>query len=244
MKWNVIHPIPLVIGASRLSDHTYRVDLGRTAVTCSYLWYIEGPKEKILVDAGADADSFRQRGYLGRIDLQTLEQGLAKFGLRPDDIDLVIITHLHFDHWLFASKFSQAKFIVQKAELDYIKNPYPFEARKALGEQDFSKLDLDLIEGDFDVAEGIKILFTPGHTAGGQSVAVNTAKGTVIIDGMCGITENFYPPDEIKNLVPVIPTMIHVDLRQSYESLLRIKESADIIVPLHDVRSAFIDTIP
>ncbi len=244
MKTNVIHPIPLVLGASRLSEHTYRVDLGRMVMTCTYIWYIEGPQKKILIDAGSDAESFRQRGYPGRIDVQSPEQGLAKLGLKPQDIDLVILTHLHFDHFLFTSKYSKARAIVQKAELDYIKNPYPFEARKGLTDEAFSGIDLQTIEGDCEIADGINLLFSPGHTAGGQSVAVNTGKGTVIIDGLCAVPENFDPPEEIKKLVPVIPSMIHVDLHQAYQSLLRIKKMADRIVPLHDVRSAFVEAIP
>jgi glyoxylase-like metal-dependent hydrolase (beta-lactamase superfamily II) len=244
MKKNVIHPIPLVVGGSRLSEHTYRVDLGRTVMTCTYIWYIEGPKEKILVDAGVDAESFKQRGYPGRIDIQSPEQGLAKLGLKPEDIDLVLLTHLHFDHWMFASKFSRAKFMVQRAEVEYMKNPYPFEARKGLTEEAFSGIDLKIVEGDCEVGNGVKLLFSPGHTAGGQSVAVDTVKGMAIIDGMCAVPENFYPPDEIKNLVPVIPSMIHLDLRQAFESLLRIKKLADVIVPLHNIRSAFAETIP
>ncbi|MFC1820550.1 N-acyl homoserine lactonase family protein, partial [Thermodesulfobacteriota bacterium] len=209
---HVIRPIPLILGASRLSDHTYRVDLGRKVVTCTYIWYIEGPKKRILVDTGTDAESFRQYGYPGRKDVQTPEQGLAKIGLKPEDIDIVIPTHLHFDHFFFASKYSQAQFIVQKAELDYQRNPLPFETRKPMREDALNGIDVKLIDGDYEVEEGVRLLFTPGHTGGGQSVAIDTAKGTAIISGLCSIPENFYPPDHFKDLVEVIPSMIHVDL--------------------------------
>jgi len=37
MKKNVIHPIPWVVGGSGISEHTYRVDLGRTVMTCTYI---------------------------------------------------------------------------------------------------------------------------------------------------------------------------------------------------------------
>ena len=244
MSTHVIRPIPLVLGASRLSDHTYRVDLGRTVITCTYMWYIEGSDRKILVDAGANAEDYLQHGYPGRIDLQTPEEGLAKIGLTPADIDVVILTHLHFDHYLFVTKFSNAKFILQKAELEYWRNPLPFEAREAMREDALDHIDLQLIEGDYEVAEGVNVLFTPGHTGGNQSVAVGTAKGSAVIDGLCGMHETFNPPDAVKGRLPVIPSMIHVDLQQCFDSLLRIKQTADVIIPLHDVRFSYVDVLP
>jgi len=244
MAQHVIRPIPLVLGASKLSDHTYRVDFGRNTVTCTYIWYIEGPEKKILVDAGSDAATFEKYGYPGRIDVQSPEDGLAKLGLKPADIDIVIITHLHFDHWLFANKYTNATFVVQKSEIDYHMNPLPFETRQPMASNALDHLKLQVVDGDVEIADGVSVMLTPGHTGGGQSVVISTAKGKAVIDGLCGVPETFNPPKGLKREVPVIPSMIHIDLQQSYDSLLRIKETADIIIPLHDVKASYADKLP
>ena len=160
--------------------------------------------------------------------------------MKPADINVVIQTHLHADHVSFAHKFTKAKFIVQKAELDFASNPHPiFKTRPEL----FADLDFEIINGDYEIADGIKLLFTPGHSPGGQSVAINTVEGTAIIDGLCCCDEN-YDSKDLPKKVPVIAPTIHTDLMQSYNSLLRIKELADIIIPQYEARFAFIDRVP
>jgi glyoxylase-like metal-dependent hydrolase (beta-lactamase superfamily II) len=81
------------------------------------------------------------------------------------------------------------------------------------------------------LADGIDVLLTPGHSAGTQSVAIKTAKGRAIICGACSLPENFAPLDPSQQ---VVAPGIHLDLLKGYESLLRIKREADMILPLHD----------
>jgi glyoxylase-like metal-dependent hydrolase (beta-lactamase superfamily II) len=174
--------------------------------------------------------------------IQTIEEGLAKFGLQPDDIDIVIVTHLHWDHIELARMFVNAKFIVQEDELNAARNAkYPVEGyMKEL----FEGLNFEIIKGDAQVIEGIKVLLTPGHTAGGQSVAVETEKGTAVIAGFCCIRENFEPSEAIRKNMPFIVPGIHISVPQASESMLKIMQVADIIVPSHELEYCTVDTIP
>jgi hypothetical protein len=58
------------------------------------------------------------------------------------------------------------------------------------------------------------------------------------------IRDNFEPPEPIRKLMPIIPPRIHLDAREAFDSLIRMKKEADIIVPLHDPEFAFQSTIP
>jgi len=75
-------------------------------------------------------------------------------------------------------------------------------------------------------------------------VAINTTKGKAIITGFCCVRENFYPPEELKKLMPVITPGTHTDTLAAYESTLRIKGLADILIPIHDPSYADVPSIP
>lgn len=87
--------------------------------------------------------------------------------------------------------------------------------------------------------QGLRILHTPGHTPGTQSVAVDTEKGIAVIAGMCSIYQTFQTPKEVlpeehpyaswEVFVPSVGT----DMNQSYDSMLRLKRMADVLLPCH-----------
>ena len=123
-----IRPIPICKAPFDKGLMTYRMNYGQRTEVSVYIWYIEGSEPKIIVNTGAEADMYLAHGYSKAKNIQTVEEGLSKLKLRPEDIDIVILTHLHWDHVAFASKFAKAKFIVQKAELDFALNPHPANA--------------------------------------------------------------------------------------------------------------------
>ena len=103
-------------------------------------------------------------------------------------------------------------------------------------------LDFDVIDGDRQIVNGVSVMQTYGHSPCGQSVIIDTAKGKAVISGCCCVRENFEPPEELG--MEVIPTGILIDPIKSYESLLKIKNTADIIIPLHDAEFLEVDRIP
>jgi glyoxylase-like metal-dependent hydrolase (beta-lactamase superfamily II) len=222
---------------------TYRLDFGQLATLMGYVWYIEGPKDKILVDAGVSCEYLSKRRGIPAMERQSLDSGLQEVGLTPRDIDLVIITHLHSDHVAEAHKFSKAKFLIQKKEFEFACQPHPTVAAQYPSEF-FEGLNFETLSGDMDICDGLSVLSTPGHTPGGQSVSISTPKGTAIISGICSCRENFEPPKPFSEGMPVYPFGIFVNLFEMYDSLLRIKEKADIIIPIHDPEYMHIERIP
>jgi len=74
---------------------------------------------------------------------------------------------------------------------------------------------------------------------------VNTAQGKAAITGFCTILENFYPPLKIKALeMEVIPPGTHVNVYDAYDIVLKVRDMADILLPLHEPKFAAVDTIP
>ncbi|MFC1967401.1 N-acyl homoserine lactonase family protein [Chloroflexota bacterium] len=237
MQEYVIHPIPQLKVEMDASIMTYLQNFGQKIGIVTYVWYLEGGSQTIIVDAGASIDRFKYRGQHDIKEIQTIEDGLAKYSVKPGDVDKVILTHLHHDHIAQASIFRNAEFLVQKAEVEgaAVWNSHPlFDG--AFPPELITPLNLHTIEGDASVTDGIDVLLTPGHTAGGQSVAINTNQGLAIIAGGCGIRANFEPSPEVGHRFSVIAPGVHISATDSYDSFARIKELADIIIPLHDSR--------
>jgi N-acyl homoserine lactone hydrolase len=228
-----IHTLPIVKLRHKIVRAMYLADVIEPQEFNAYIWYLEGAREKILVDAGVLAQTMIDQG-LPVDQIASPEEALKTIGITPDDIDLVICTHLHIDHMESGRLYKNARFIVQKAELEAAYHPHSIEAIPYPSTDVFEGLDFEVIDGDTQVSKGIKIISTPGHTRGGQSPVIETEKGKVIISGLCTTRYNFLPPQPMAKSMPVIPPSIHLDVREAWNSLIRIKNEADIIIPLHD----------
>jgi glyoxylase-like metal-dependent hydrolase (beta-lactamase superfamily II) len=100
------------------------------------------------------------------------------------------------------------------------------------------------VEGDLELLPGVKLLKAPGHTPGTQAVAVETARGTVALSGFCAVADNFSPPEKLRKVWPVLTPGVHTDSLAAFNSAVRVKESADIVIPIHDLESASKQQIP
>jgi len=241
MAKHTIKPLVSVETDAPKPAFTYLMGWGQRMTTKGYIWYIEGPKENIIVDTGCEIEKLNNAGFTSK-QIATPEEALSQVGLKCEDIDIVIVTHLHFDHIELAHKYPNAKFIVQKAELDDALNPhdgYKWVYDKAL----LDGVNFEVVDGDHEIVEGVRVLLTPGHSKGGQSIAVDTDEGRTVIPGFCCIRRNFEPPEPINQVMPVIVPGIQFDFVQLYESMQRIKKEADIILPLHEANLAMVPSI-
>jgi glyoxylase-like metal-dependent hydrolase (beta-lactamase superfamily II) len=230
---------PLVIGANETDQGimTYLRDYGKRIWIPIYVFYVKGGDKNILVDTGLEQfvvpdDVGKTYGF----DVLEFEEGLATVGLWPEDIDVIIHTHLHNDHCENDYKCSRAKVYVQKAELDFLRDPHPIDHRYYPDVLD--EVDVVEVEGDANILDGIDVIFNPGHTVGGQSVAINTSKGKAIITGFCCNDKNFPATG------PAIAPGVHINVMDAYDSIQKIKEMADILIPLHDLAIGTMKTIP
>jgi len=153
------------------------------------------------------------------------------------------------DHIYNTPKCRNAVVYVQEKELEFSLNPHPiFEI--VYPREIIESINFSIINGEKTILPGISVMPVPGHTPGGQAVIVETIRGKAVISGFCSIMENFNPPEDVKTKIspfasyPVIAPGIHTDLFKAYESVLKVKQVADIIIPLHDPEMALLEQIP
>lgn len=232
---------------------TYLIYHGEQIVRPYVFWIIEGAGKKIIVDTAIHAEQYRGH-HPGFRNLPiehclTFEEGLSKASLQPDDLDMVIQTHLHFDHCFNTSRCKNAKVVVQEDELEFAKAPHPMFANM-YSESLLQGLKFEPIRGRKEILPGIEVIPVPGHTPGCQAVSVETEAGRAVIAGFCCIKENFFPSEDIQERVspfagyPIIVPGIHFDVMQAYESVLKAKELADIVLPLHEPEIMNMEGIP
>jgi glyoxylase-like metal-dependent hydrolase (beta-lactamase superfamily II) len=235
MKYK-IHPVAVGVRILPKCAMTYYFDCDKTVYLPVFMWYLEGGEKKIIVDTGT-MDPFKTnevRRNLG--ETYTFEEALDKFDLSPEDIDVIIHTHLHNDHCENDFYCENATIYVQRKEYEFMLTPHPIDFRydRELLEDAIEDGRIVLLEGDQRIIDGIGVIFTPGHTPGGQSVVVDTEEGRAIIAGFCCILENFFPSPKAARFMSVIPPGINTDIIAGYDSVLRVKREADIILPLHE----------
>ena len=113
---------------------------------------------------------------------------MAEHDLSPADVRIVINTHLHFDHCGQNAVFKHAPFYIQRPELERAR----LEETVAAQWFDFAGARFELVDGDADVAEGVRVVATPGHTVGHQSVIVDTPDGGAVMIGDAAYTADIY----------------------------------------------------
>jgi N-acyl homoserine lactone hydrolase len=212
---------------------TYLTDMDQPIQIPVPIALIEGP-QKILVDTSylsVERTWEVRRRKIVRRPSQEVLAALAAAGACADEITTVILTHLHYDHCGNNRLFSNARFFVQREELRYALAPISFDATAYLAPSlglipDYLGTKFELLDGDADIADGVRVITTPGHTPGHQSVLVDTAAGRYCIAG-----------DAImwyENLERNIPPGIHTSTIDCMASMARIAREADHVLPGHD----------
>ncbi len=124
--------IPIQFAQNALSKvfvtHLTDPDKFITIPVCVY--YIQGPEQNIIIDSGTwplmPPEMEERRGEKdGQIkgSWNRIVSGLAKLNLKPEDIDIVIVSHAHFEHMGFIKEWKNAKFIIQKDEYEHAVRP-------------------------------------------------------------------------------------------------------------------------
>lgn len=155
---------------------------------------IEFDNKKILVDTGNGNKRDAKFNNIYGIDEERsdISIGLAKYGLSPDDISDVILTHLHFDHAGGATRivdgkleptFKNAKYYVQASHLEWAEKPTDKD-RASFIREDFTPLLenglLKTLKGNVDLFEGISVITVNGHTQGLQMVQLDSASESLL----------------------------------------------------------------
>lgn len=133
---------------------------------------------------------------------------LAKLGVEPEDINYVVLSHLHLDHAGGVGDFPNATYIVQKEEYKWAYTP-EFYQKGAYIRADFDKnVNWLLLDGENDdkydiFGDGtLQLWFTPGHTPGHQSLMVNLEQsGKFLLTGDSCYTQEILNEDVLPGLV-------------------------------------------
>jgi N-acyl homoserine lactone hydrolase len=121
---------------------------------------------------------------------------LAEHDLSPADVRIVINSHLHFDHCGQNAVFKHAPFYIQRSELERSRR----EKDDVSEWFEFAGARFELVDGDAQIADGVRVVATPGHTAGHQSVVVDTPDGGAVMIGDAAYTADIYQEAEKADL--------------------------------------------
>ena len=156
----------------------------RLKFACNSLLVRTGTKTVLVETGNGTKWDEKLRKIYGFPANDPLTESLAKEGVRPEEIDLVINTHLHFDHAggntrLFdgraMSAFPKAKYVVQKTELEHALKPTERD-RASYYAQDFAPVteagQWQFVGGDAEVLPGISVTKIPGHNLQIQAIQI------------------------------------------------------------------------
>jgi N-acyl homoserine lactone hydrolase len=179
----------------------------------------------VLLDTGMGEMPEKLRKYYVIRRDSNLVDSLAKEGLKPDDISVVINTHLHFDHAGNNRLFPKAEIFVQKSELEYARNPPKF-MRGGYIKDFFETPNLRTVEGQKEIVRGLTVVPTPGHTLGHQSVLIELENAKYVYTGdVSPVRENWETG---------LPVGILIDVMAAVDSLARMKATGARPIFSHD----------
>jgi N-acyl homoserine lactone hydrolase len=156
-----------------------------------HAWVIRHPDGVVLVDTGIGfGNPAIDEWYNPKVT--SLADALGAIGLATSDIAAVAVPHLHFDHCGQQAVLA-APVYVQAAEYEAAQTPlYTVPDWAAI-----PKDRLRLVNGDEEIAEGVRLLSTPGHTPGHQSVVIESADERVVFAAQCA-----YRAEELRSGQP------------------------------------------
>jgi len=202
------------------------------------VWLLKGPAGRnILVDSGFYRDKFFNQWKVK--DFIKPSDAVARFGLKPEEITDIIITHMHWDHADGFDLFPKASVWIQKDEYVYYTGE-AWQSRNTHGGVDpedvmaMVKLNLEgrvkLINGDDQEPIPSVRCYTGGrHTYASQFVGVNTKAGVVII-----ASDNLYLYENLEQRAPIAQTLDADSNLKAQERMRRLASDARLITPGHD----------
>jgi glyoxylase-like metal-dependent hydrolase (beta-lactamase superfamily II) len=231
--WQIL---ALDTGSSMLEQSmlTYTSGFGRLVSVPRVMWLLRGSTTVVVdtsVPRSGSAAEFIGEDF-SRTAGQDPSNALSAAGVNPDDVEFVLLTHLHWDHAGNCDLFPEAKVLVQEDELRYAIAPGRFFRKSFLsplggwGVPPYVVPNLDTVRGSVEIAPGLRVEPAPGHTPGSQAVVVATPHGTFAIAGDA-VTS-------YENVEADIPPGFHTNVDEAVDSIDRLAGLADSLLPAHD----------
>lgn len=200
-----------------------------------YAWLLRTPTQDIVFDTGFTRETAEETG---RTFLKSPVDSMIEMGVNVHAVQTVLLSHLHFDHTGHIHMFPNATFVVQAAEMAFWYGKYVSrgEYKSLCRPQDLSYLStanrdgrVKVIEGDYQVAPGISLHHTPGHTPGSQVLRVETESGPLVL---ASDTVHYYAnieddmPHRVVHTVPLV--------YDAYDRINQLAGSPDRVIAGHD----------
>lgn len=172
----------LLKGGGTIRDRNHKNDPVVWGDCPTHAVLIEHPDGRILWDTGVPRDwesRWAPTGFQDFFPVREpndgpgyLDTALADLELTPDDIDILLLSHLHFDHAANAKMFPKAKIMANRAEIEgAMAIDGAFKGAHLVS--DFAGLGIEALDGDVEIAPGVSVIETPGHTWGTMSLKLD-----------------------------------------------------------------------
>ncbi|MFC1971094.1 N-acyl homoserine lactonase family protein [Chloroflexota bacterium] len=204
---------------------------GEMGYIAYFMYVLKGEGRTILVDTGMDNEEAEKRKLKGT---DYLEGMLKKLDKDPVNVDTVILTHLHGDHFSAHELYPNATFYVQKKDVDFFAEGAKFRQVTEFA-PDMAKVNkliqankLKFLDGDSELFPGIKVVLIGGHSPGSQAIVVTTKQGDAVL---CGDAVDLYRTldEEIIGMyVDLMPALWGMDKIRALTS------SPKLIIPGHE----------
>ncbi|MFC2022346.1 MBL fold metallo-hydrolase [Chloroflexota bacterium] len=149
-------------------------DYGKKIIIAYYFWCLKGNGHTILVDTGISPGEIERRKITA---VATREEVLSQIDVRPDDVDTIIVSHLHGDHFAGPEIYSNATFYIQRKEVEFwsgevqrFQSSPPWRGKPGGGILTFQKFNMAerirFLDGDCEIYPGLGTLGWGFHTPG------------------------------------------------------------------------------
>src|SRR5262245_11078425 len=229
LRYATVHDFPiheLVAGA----------DTTRTSDIAMMFWLLEGPNHRrVLVDAGFYRQKFLDSWHPAAFVKPS--EAMQRFGIPPDSVTDIIISHIHWDHVDGTDLFPNARVWIQRAEYEYYVGADGAPLHEAIDTLDAGMLAtlqkagrVKLVEGDGKaILPGLTVYTGGKHTYASQYIGVRTAKGTVVV-----ASDNMYLYENLDKHAPIAQTLDAKSNLAAQDRMKKIASESRLIVPGHD----------
>ena len=200
-----------------------------------FVWAIKGPRKTLILDTGfAPAMGVKR----GRQHIRSPAEGLKAIGVEPDQVEDVIISHMHYDHCGNYDLFPRARYHLQDREMAYCTGRCMGHAhlRVAFEVDDVVAMIRRIFDGRAvfhdgggQIAPGVTVHHVGGHTSGLQVVRVRTRRGWMVL---ASDASHFYANFEQSRPFPAVASV--VEMLEGYRTLHQLASSPRHIIPGHD----------
>jgi glyoxylase-like metal-dependent hydrolase (beta-lactamase superfamily II) len=220
----------------RVSSLIAGADTSRRIDIAMMVWLLKGPNGRnVLVDAGFYREPFMTRWH--PVNFSKPSDAVARFGVKPEEVTDIIVSHVHWDHLDGADLFPKARIWIQRAEFDHHLDGAGTVKDRAIDAADAKMLGqmsregrVTLVDGDAtEIIPGIRVYTGGKHTFASQFATVKTAAGTVVV-----ASDNMYLYENLAKHVPISQTLDAASNLRAQDRMSTLASDPRLIVPGHD----------